>query len=241
MHRSGASQRVTGTVDRSGAQGPVFQQPRPTRRALLLAALALACLVVAVFWPVVGFEFVDYDVSMQVVDNPHIRGLTWENLKHILTSPCVTSYYPVRTLSFALDYQLWGLSAGGFKLTGGLLHLASVLLVFWLVLRLYGHPAAAVESPQPRYELWLAAFSAGIFAVHPLVVEPVVWVAGREEPLMTLGCLHFHLTARRLDDDRSTALRRRFRPACWPSSCWASSAPTRCKPGETATACGRIA
>ena len=99
------------------------QEPRLPRRAVLLAAIALACLIVAVFFPVVGFEFVDYDVPTQVINNPYIRGLTSENLRHIFTSPCVTSYYPVRTLSYALDYQLWGLNAGGFKLTNGLIPL----------------------------------------------------------------------------------------------------------------------
>ena len=54
------------------------------------------------------------------------------------------------------------------------------------------------------WEVFLSAVAAGLFAVHPLVVEPVAWVAGREELLMTLGvlgCLHFHLTARRASAD----------------------------------------
>ena len=115
----------------------------------------------------------------------------------------MTSYYPIRSLSFALDYQCWGLDPGGFKLTNVLIHLANVLLVFYLVLRLYDHSAATVASPQPRSDVFFAAFAAGIFAIHPVVVEPVTWVAGREELLMTLGvvsCFHFYLTARRLDE-----------------------------------------
>lgn len=98
----------------------------PSRWGVLLGAAALAYLVLAVFYPILRFPFIDLDVPKQVIDNPYIRSLSWENLKHIFTKPCITSYYPVRTLSFALDYQLWGLEAGGFKLTNLLLHLANV-------------------------------------------------------------------------------------------------------------------
>ena len=179
----------------------MMQRPRIARWPTLIAAASLICLVAVVFRPILGFEFVDYDVDRQVVDNPHIRGLTAENLKHIFTSRCVRSYYPVRTLSFALDYRFWGLNPGGFKLTNGLIHLSNVLLVFWLILRLSDHPILTERSAGGYWDLAVATFSAGVFAVHPVVVEPVTWVAGREELLMTLGalgCIHFHLTARRL-------------------------------------------
>jgi tetratricopeptide (TPR) repeat protein len=166
--------------------------------------MALTLLVCAIFWPMLGFEFVDLDVRDQLLKNPYITGLTSENLKHIFTSLCIRSYYPVRTLSFAVDYQLWGLNPAGFKLTNGLFHLASVLLVFWLILRLF-RPLLRPELTKQLgpSDVAVAAFSAGLFAVHPVVVEPVTWVAGREELLMTLGalgCIHCHLFARRLEE-----------------------------------------
>lgn len=167
----------------------------------LLGAIALMCLVAVVFFPIVGYEFVDYDVRVQVLENRYIRSLSLENLKHVLTSRCITSYYPVRTLSFAVDYYLWGLNPGGFKLTNGLIHLANVLLVYWLVTRLFHRPDAAGYSSSAWWDRFVATCSAGVFAIHPVVVEPVAWVAGREELLMTLGalgCLHFHISGRRL-------------------------------------------
>ncbi len=180
---------------------------RESGRALwptVLAAAALVCLVGTVFWPIAGFEFVDYDVRKQVLDNRHVQGLSVENVRQILTSRCITSYYPVRSLSLALDYQFWGLNPGGFKRTNALIHVANVLLVFWLVLRFFPRPAGAGGSPRVWWDVAVAAFSAGAFAVHPVVVEPVAWVGGREELLMTLGalgCIHFHLTARRLREE----------------------------------------
>lgn len=184
------------------------QELRRTRWLTLLAAAALASLVWAVFFPILGFEFIEYDVPEQVLRNPHVQGLTGENLKQILTTKCVTSYYPVRTLTFALDYQIWGMNPRGFKLTNGLIHLANVLLVFWLVLRLF--PRSVDASPPAWWDVLVAGFSAGIFAVHPLVVEPVTWVAGREELLMTLGalgCIHFHVSARCCGQDAANTRR----------------------------------
>lgn len=180
-----------------------MQEPGRARWPICLAATVLVCLVFAVFWPIADFEFVHYDVRQQLLDNPHVHGLTAENLKYILTSPCIDSYYPVRSLTFALDYELWGLDAGRFKLTNSLIHLANVLLVLWLVVRLFRHPASTDRSPR-WWDLCVATFSAGVFAAHPVVVEPVVWVAGREELLMTLGalgCIHCHLTGRRQSDE----------------------------------------
>ncbi|NLS93812.1 MAG: tetratricopeptide repeat protein [Planctomycetaceae bacterium] len=179
---------------------------RATGIPTLLGMIGLACLVVVIFYPILGFEFVRLDVGGHVLENPHIRGLNWENLKQIFTSWCTTSYYPIRSLTYALDYQLWGLNPFGFELTNLLLHLTNVLLVFWLMLRLFSRPAGEVASSAAWGDALPAALSAAVFAIHPVVVEPVTWVSGREELLMTLGalaCVHFHLTARRLADNGS--------------------------------------
>lgn len=148
------------------------------RWPVVLAAIGLAALVCGIFWPITRFEFVDFDTNAHVVNNPHVRGLTLENVAYILTSRCVTSYYPVRTLTYALDYQIWGMNAGGFKLTNGVLHLGNVLLLFWLLLRLLRQPAGPVGSQSTHFEVLAAGVSAALFAVHPVVVEPLAWVPG---------------------------------------------------------------
>lgn len=174
---------------------------RTGRLSTWVAVLVLVCLVAVIFFPIVGFEFVNFDVGTSVVENPYIRGFTAENVAYILTSPCIESYYPARTLTYVLDYTIWGLHSGGFKLTNCLLHLANVMLLFWLILRLFRHGMPPQAGPPSNREVAVATLASGIFAIHPLVVEPVTWVAGREELLMTLGalaCIHFHLSARRL-------------------------------------------
>jgi len=191
---------------------PVEPVPSLAPWTIFLAICFLACLICIVFHPIViaGFEFVESEVLLVVVQNPHIQGLTGENLKQIFTSRCITSYYPVRTLTYAIDCQVWGLNPAGFKLTNGLVHLANVLLVFWLALRFRRLRSSTARPSKPSWDVSVATFSAGIFAVHPVVVEPVAWIAGREELLMTLGalgCIHFHLTARRLSQGGGTTLR----------------------------------
>lgn len=175
------------------------------RLPIALAFFALACLVSVAFFPLFGYEFTELDVPHQVTNNPHIRAITWKNLTHIFTSRSATSsYYPIRTLTYAIDYGIWGVHPGGFKLTNTLFHLTNVFLVFWLILRLFRHPDGSGSAPEACWDVSVAAFSAGIFAVHPVVVEPVAWVPGREELLMTLGalaCFHAHLTARRSGAD----------------------------------------
>ncbi len=193
MTKSSSSQAGTESVVTAPTIGP----------ALVLAAIVLVLLVAAIFSPILEFEFVNLDVPGQVIKNSHVQGLSVENVKHILSSFCVTSYYPVRTLSYAIDHQMWGLNPKGFKLTNMLIHATNVILVFWLILRLLRRPTAGGLLPNTRWEVVVATFSAALFAVHPVVVEPVTWVSGREELFMVLGalgCFHFHLTARRLEE-----------------------------------------
>ncbi len=171
-----------------------------SRLPFVLAILVLSCLVLAVFFPLLDYQFVDYDTSVHLLDNPTVRGLTWKNAKAIFLGERTTSsYYPVRALSYALDYSIWGLNPRGFKLTNILIHLANVLLVFWLVLRLF-RCSAESALPNDWWDASVAASVASLFAVHPLVVEPVAWVSGREELLMvfwTLCCFHCYLAARK--------------------------------------------
>jgi Tfp pilus assembly protein PilF len=198
---------------KDGAQKPA-QAAAATRWAAWAAAAALAALVLAVFLSAAGFEFSHYDDGEQVVDNPFIRSLSPANIAYIFTHFCITSYYPVRLLSFAIDYAVWGAEPRGYHLTNVLIHVANVLLVFWLMLRLArGAPPSAPDAgrgPAPGGAPLLpqgpgvagigcAAVAAAVFAVHPVVVEPVAWIPGREELLMTLfavACLHFHHSAR---------------------------------------------
>jgi hypothetical protein len=101
-----------------------------------LIGLALLFLTLAIYWPVLHFDFVNYDDDKYVTANPHVLGgLKWDNVKWAFRSTHASNWHPGTWLSHALDCQLFGMWPGGHHLTNLLLHAANTLLLF-LLLRL---------------------------------------------------------------------------------------------------------
>jgi tetratricopeptide (TPR) repeat protein len=140
---------------------------------LLLLAVGL------VFGQTVRHEFIGFDDNAFVYGNPHVTaGLTLPGLWWALTDGPVGEWYPLSTLSDMLDCQLYGVSPAGHYLTNVLLHATSSVLLFLILLRMTG-------------DLWPSAWVAAIFAIHPLHVESVAWLAERRD---VLSGLFFMLT-----------------------------------------------
>lgn len=128
----------------------------------------------AVYWPVLNHEFVRYDDDKYVTENPNVkRGITRESLIWAFTSPHFHMWHPLTSLSHLLDCQLFGLNPTWHHLTNLLLHIASTLLLFGILKRM----TAA---------FWPCLFVALAFAVHPLNVESVAWIAERKNVLSGL-------------------------------------------------------
>jgi type IV pilus biogenesis/stability protein PilW len=143
----------------------------------LLVCLFLIVATLAVYWQVRGFEFINFDDSIYVVQNIHVRaGLTLDGLKWALTDQSTGHWHPLTWLSLMLDSQFFGTNAGGFHLTNVFFHIANALLVFWVFFRMTG----------ARYR---SAFVAALFALHPLHVESVAWVSERKDVLSTFFLL----------------------------------------------------
>lgn len=168
---------------------------------LLVAALLI---VVLMYGRTVGYTFINYDLRIQLLDNPKVRSLSWDNLVAIFTTLSATSYYPIRLLSFAVDYALYGgYDPRGYHLTNLIIHTINTGLLFLLLGRLLHRH---ISSPPHqgtgtiRIAPWLiVSIATLLFALHPLVVEPVAWQGAREELLMlmfTLLGVHFHRSAR---------------------------------------------
>jgi tetratricopeptide (TPR) repeat protein len=141
----------------------------------------LLAAVLFVFGQTTGFGFVNYDDLDYVYENMRVmKGLTLPGITWSFTHAECSLYHPLTMVSLMLDYQLHGLAAGGYHLTNVLIHAASAILLF-LVLR------------QMTGALWRSAFVAAVFAIHPLRVESVAWVAERKDVLagfffmLTLG------------------------------------------------------
>ena len=153
---------------RAGAERP----PEATARLRSLGpALGLVLLTVLVFAPVVGHDFVSLDDPAYVTANRQVRrGLTAEGFRWAWGAEVAANWHPLTLLSHMLDGELYGLDPGGHHLTSLLLHTANAVLLFVVWRRLTG---AGGRS----------AVVAALFAVHPLHVESVAWIAERKDVL----------------------------------------------------------
>jgi len=148
------------------------EEPKRARTVVCSALLALVTL--AVYLPVIETRFIAFDDAPYVTGNPHVRaGLTWEGARWAFTRSHTANWHPVSWLSHMLDCELYGLKPAGHHLTNLLLHAANTVLLFGLLRRLTG-------------AFWRSAFVAALFALHPLHVESVAWVAERKDVLSTL-------------------------------------------------------
>ncbi len=139
----------------------------------LMVCLLLVAATLAVYMNVQSHEFV-YDDEMYITDNPQVQmGLTRENVLWAFTTTDVANWHPLTWLSHMADCELYGLNPRGHHLTNLLFHAANAVLLFLVLHRM----TAA---------LWRSAFVAAIFALHPLHVESVAWVAERKDVLSTL-------------------------------------------------------
>jgi protein O-mannosyl-transferase len=118
--------------------------------------------------------FVNYDDDRYVTDNLHVRaGLHWETVKWAFTSYAEANWHPLTWLSHALDCQMFGLNPAGHHYMNVLLHALNAVLLFWLLVWATG---AAGRS----------CMVAALFALHPINVESVAWVAERKNVLSLL-------------------------------------------------------
>ncbi|MBN1676513.1 MAG: tetratricopeptide repeat protein [Kiritimatiellae bacterium] len=180
------------------------------------AVAVLTAAVTVLFLPTVGYDFAFYDDNYQVLENPLIRDLGPSGLARMFSGFSLTSYYPMRLLSFAVDYRLWGLKPAGYHLTNVLIHVLNSILVYLLCLRLQkagqSRTDGELEPARRRGKggsivatrfVWAMAFAL-LFGVHPVAVEPVAWIGGREELLMLcflLCSVHLQVRAMELEGD----------------------------------------
>src|SRR5215813_10177801 len=105
----------------------------------LFVALLLSGVTLAVFWPVVSFEFQSYDDQRYVVSNPVIqKGLTYEGISWAFATFHVSNWHPLTWMSHMLDVELFGRSAGGHHFTNLFLHTCNTVLLFLVLNRMTG-------------------------------------------------------------------------------------------------------
>ncbi len=142
-------------------------------------ALFLLLATVGVYLPVRHHEFIDYDDPVYVTANPQVRaGLTAAGMKWAFTTPSDANWIPLAWVSLMTDVQFFGVNSGAMHLTNVAIHAMNAMLLFALFRHLTG-------------ARWRSGFVAFLFALHPLHVESVAWIAERKD---VLSGLFFFLT-----------------------------------------------
>jgi protein O-mannosyl-transferase len=143
-------------------------------RHQLWICIGLAAVTLAVYVQVFGYGFVGFDDRQYIFGNEHVsNGLNWQSVVWALTARDAANWHPLTWLFHIVNCHLFGLNAGFHHLVNVLLHVANTLLLFLLLRRLTG-------------ALWKSAFVAALFALHPLHVESVAWIAELKDVLSTL-------------------------------------------------------
>jgi Tfp pilus assembly protein PilF len=151
--------------------------PPPKTSRTLPIAVALVALTLFVYWGVQRFEFINWDDPSYLTENTNVQaGLSASNVWWALTTGHSPYWHPLTWLSHMLDVTLYGMDPGPHHVTNLVIHIASTLLLFVLLRRMTGD-----EGP--------SAFVAALFAVHPLHVESVAWLAERKDVLSSFFLL----------------------------------------------------
>jgi Flp pilus assembly protein TadD len=155
-----------------------------------LIALMLALLALAVYLPAARHGFILYDDGDYVTDNPMVRdGLSLAGIKWAFTTFHSANWHPVTWLSHMADCQWFGINPAGPHCVNVFLHALNTVLVFALWRQLWRRrsraDATTSEDDDNDDAIWPSAFVAALFAVHPLHVESVAWIAERKDVLST--------------------------------------------------------
>jgi protein O-mannosyl-transferase len=150
------------------AGSDIFHAPQK-RRVVLCLLLALATL--ALYNPVTRAPFLNYDDPVYVTNNPQVRdGLNWKTIVWTFRTPKDLDWHPMTWLSYAADSQMFGQNPEGFHTVNLLLHSVNALLLFLILESATGFA-------------WRSLVVAALFALHPLNVESVAWIAERKNVL----------------------------------------------------------
>src|SRR6187200_247909 len=158
--------------------GPVQSKPasKPGKtkgkgKVLLLWILPILLFTGICFFPMLKNQLTNWDHEFYVVQNALLRGPDWTG---IFSKPIVSNYHPITIATLAANYSMTGRDASSYLISNLLLHLINTGLVFYFIWLISGK------------KLWVAAFTAIIFGVHPMHVESVAWVSERKDVLYTL-------------------------------------------------------
>ena len=183
----------------------VQSAPKPDRfalpgKAILIFGLVLLAVTAGVYLQVHWHPFFNVDDQLYVYENPHVtQGLNWTTVSWAFTAYWANNWHPLTWLSHALDCQLFHLAPNGPHDENVVLHLINVVLVFWVLWKATGYAGRSLMV-------------AALFALHPINVESVAWIAERKTMLsmffflLALGAYRWYAREPRIGRYRVVAL-----------------------------------
>src|SRR4030095_57976 len=156
------------------SQGMAEARPKKIKEkktAWLLWILPILLVTGICLSPMLKNHLTNWDDEYYVVQNALLPGPDWAG---IFSKPVVSNYHPITIATLAANYSMTGLDASSYLISNLLLHLINTGLVFYFIWLISGK------------KLWVAAFSAIVFGIHPMHVESVAWVSERKDLLYTL-------------------------------------------------------
>lgn len=152
-----------------------------------MTAAAVSLLTFIVYIGSLSGDFINYDDKAYLFENPVIRQLDLPSIISMFTSSHAGWWMPLTWLSFAIDYQIWGLNPVGFHLTNTLIHTVNSALVVIIAARVI--QLGAESDTNYANQLIFAAVAGLLWSLHPLRVESVAWIAERKDVLNGLFAL----------------------------------------------------
>ena len=144
------------------------------KRRTVYIAFVLTIITAVVYSGVFKNDFINFDDNVYVTSNTHIQqGLSWEGVKWAFTTIYGSNWHPLTWISHMLDIQFFGLNPAGHHLTNLIFHILATLLLFGFLRYATG-------------KVWVSSLVAALFALHPVHVESVAWVAERKDVLSAI-------------------------------------------------------
>jgi len=141
--------------------------------SLAVHGLIIFVLSLIIFYPALHSGFINWDDPSHILENAQVRSLSWSNIQTIFSSHVQRTYMPLTVLSYAFEYSFVKFDPWLYHFNNVVLHLFLLVLIYSLILRL------SLSST-------VAFFSTLVFAIHPMHVEPVVWITGRKDLLYSI-------------------------------------------------------
>jgi len=184
VNRRRSKLKESPAVSRMKVRARTVKTRSPSRLALLAVCGIIVVLVWIVFGQTLAHDFVNYDDKTYVYGNSLVdAGLSWHGLTQAFIDTQTGNWHPFTIISHMIDCQLFDLKAGGHHFTNVLLHTIAAVLLFFFFRNATGSGRTS--------SIWSSAFVTALFAIHPLHVESVAWIAERKD---VLSALFFFLT-----------------------------------------------